>query len=176
MIIGMEQTTEISEQTLETLVAKYKCIFETKFPNLQLSVYFTPNGQPPTPDEYRNTPETTEAMGLFVKVDKDYRIGIRQNQSVELRLLTFFHEYGHAMYRRETNEAIDNPEALVRTETAALLKSLELADAEGLSEIALHAVGLALLLASKNPDPVYRAAFNNVKKNPLWLKYSGQSE
>jgi hypothetical protein len=120
----MDPNTQVSEELLQALISKYKSAFERRFRKLQLSIYFTATGQPPAPDEYRNTPETTEASGLFVKVENDYRIGIKQNMPVEMKLLTFFHEYGHAVYRREANEAIDNEGALARTETAALLKSL----------------------------------------------------
>lgn len=169
----MEQATQISEGTLEALITKYKGIFETRFKTLQLNVYFTPNGQPPTPDDCRNMPETAEVTGLFVKVGRDYRIGINQNSSLELRLLTFFHEYGHALYRREAGEAIDNRGALIRTETAALEKSLELADIEGLPRIALLAVCGAHLAAKT--DPAYRAAITNTKNHPLWLKYGQPS-
>jgi hypothetical protein len=168
----VEQTPQIDKEMLDALITKYKGVFEAQFNQLQLNVYFTSNGQPPTPDDYRNTPETTEAAGLFVKVDKDYRIGINEKLSVELRLMAFFHEYGHAVYRCQANEPIDNKEALIRTETAALLKSLELADIEGLPQIARLAVQSACLFAM---DPVYQAAVNNVKSNSLWLKYSYRS-
>lgn len=167
----MEQTPQIDEETLANCISKYKTIFETRFNKLTLSVYFTSNGQPPTPDDCRSTPETTKVTGLFVKVGRDYRIGIYQNQPLKSQLLAFFHEYGHAVYRREASEPIDNEYALIRTETAALSKSLELADIEGLPEIAILAVRAAILL-SELAGPVYLAAMNNVKNSPLWLKYS----
>jgi hypothetical protein len=172
----MERNSHISKGILELLISKYKDAFETRFNKLQLSVHFTSNGQPPTPDEYRNTPETTEVAGSFVKVGRDYRIGINLNLSVELQLLSFFHEFGHAMYRREANEAIDSKEAQIRTETAALSKSLELADIEGLPQIARLAVHSANLLAITGSDSVYSAALDNVRNKPLWLKYSRRSQ
>jgi hypothetical protein len=167
----MEPTTQISEAMLEALIAKYKADFETRFRPLQLSVHFTSNGQPPTPEEIRTTPETIEGAGSFVKVGRDYRIGIKQNLSVEARLLAFFHEYGHAVYRRQASELIDNKEAKIRTETAALRTSLELAEKEGLSQIAFLAVHNARQHALLY-EGEYQAAMDNARDNPLWLKYS----
>jgi hypothetical protein len=160
----MEQTPQISEQTLETLIAKYKWVFETRFPKLTLSVHFTLNGR--APDE----PEAAEATGSFSNEGKDYRICIKQHQIVALQILTFFHEFGHALYRREANEIIDNMPALIRAETAALKKSLELADTEGLPQIGRLAVVGAKLAAMASTE--YHEAMNNVKDSPLWLKYS----
>lgn len=159
----MEQAPQIDEKTLEILISKYKHLFETKFPKLQLNIYFTSSGQPPDAEE------TVEVTGAFVKNGRKYLIGINQNQSVELKLLAFFHEFGHALYRREASEEICDRNALIRTETEALKKSLELADVEGLPQIAAQAVMGALELAAK--DPVYQAAMNGVKNSPLWLKY-----
>jgi hypothetical protein len=84
--------------------------------------------------------------------------------------MTFFHEYGHACYRRDANEPIDNIDAMVRTETAALLSSLRLADAERLPEIAYLAVDAARAAAPMGT--VYQKAMDNVQTDPLWIKYS----
>jgi hypothetical protein len=170
----VEQNTQVSEELLQTLVSKYKGIFENRFRRLELSIHFTATGQPPTPLEYRNTPESTVMTGSFVKVGREYRIGINQNMYREAQLFAFFHEYGHAVYRRESCEEINTYEAKIRTETAALLKSLELADAEGLPEIARLAVRSARECALQYGAD-YQAAMDNVKDNSLWLKYAAES-
>ncbi len=169
----MKHTAQVTEDVLQALIAKYRNKFVTRFPKLQLTVHFTPNGQPPTPEEVRTTPETREVSGLFAKVGRDYRIGINQNSPLHIKLLTFFHEYGHAIYRRQANEAIDNTDALIRTETEALLSSLRLSDEEGLPDIAYLAVNAARVAALT--DPVYQTAMENATTDPLWQKYSKQN-
>lgn len=108
--------------------------------------------------------------GRFLKVGNEYRIGINNHSTFPVQLLIFFHGYGHAVYRREANEEIIDEPSLIRTETAALLSSLKLADQEGLPSIAFSAVKGARLLAQN--DKVYRFAMDNLSGNPLWQKYA----
>jgi hypothetical protein len=166
--------TPITEELIQKLVVKYTNIFMSRFPELQLRVFRSWSGQPPiadVPEELRPTlPETPMVSGLFFDIGTDYRIGINKNYAIAGQLMTFFHEYGHACYKRETNEPIDNFNALIRTETAALLSSLRLADAEGLPEIAFLAVDAARTAAPMGT--VYQKAMDNVQTDPLWIKYS----
>ncbi len=59
---------------------------------------------------------------------------------------------------------------MIRTETAALLSSLRLADAEGLPEVAYLAVDAARTAAPMGT--VYQKAMDKVQTDPLWIKYS----
>src|SRR6266481_6895176 len=139
--------TPITEELLQNLVRKHLDIFMSRFPKIQLRVFRTWSGLPPMDDVSEDLrpflPDAPTVSGLFFNIGKDYRIGINKNYTIPAQLMTFFHEYGHAWYRREANEQIDNTDALIRTETAALLSSLRLADAEGLPEIAYLAVDAA---------------------------------
>src|SRR5262249_10889473 len=85
------------------------------------------------------------------------------------RLSTFFHEYGHAVYRTESNEDDSEGPGLIRSETAAMLSSLNLPDEEGLREIAI--VSATGILAIANYRNEYQQAFESISTNPLWLKY-----
>ena len=78
--------------------------------------------------------------GRFVKVYNQNLIDINDHLQLPAQLSTFFHEYGHAMYRRTAAEEIIDEESLTRTETAATLSSLRLPDQEGLPEIATVSV------------------------------------
>jgi hypothetical protein len=92
------QTTQIiSKEKLQTLVLKYRDVFITRFPKLDLNVHFTSSGQPPIPEEFRTIPETMEVSGFFVKVGREYRIGVNNRLVLPAQLMTFFHEYGHAV-------------------------------------------------------------------------------
>jgi hypothetical protein len=166
--------TPITEELLQNLVKKHSDIFMARFPNIHLRVFRSWSGQPPiadVPEELRPTlPETPMVSGLFFDIGTDYRIGINRNYTIAGQLMTFFHEYGHACYKREANEPIDNINALIRTETAALLSSLRLADAEELPEIAYLAVDAARTAAPMGT--VYQKAMDNVQTDPLWIKYS----
>ena len=171
----MEQgKTPITEELLQSLVLKYQNAFMEQFPTLHLTVERTFSGRPRTDDVpfelLPALPEAPVVSGLFFNIDTDYRIGITKNNSLPGQLMTFFHEYGHACYRQKTNEAIDNPDAKIRTETAALRCSLRLADAEGLPEVAYLAVDAAHSAALISPE--YKTALENVQNDPLWQKYS----
>lgn len=172
----MTAPTPITEELLQKLVTKYSNIFMSRYSRIQLRVFRTWSGLPPmddVPEELRpDTGGATIASGLFFNVGTDYRIGINKNLTISAQLAAFFHEFGHARYRQEANEQIDNQGALIRTETAALLSSLQLADAEGLPEIAYLAVVIARAAASMGS--VYQTALDNVQTDPLWVKYSNQ--
>ena len=170
---NMENRTEITVKVLNDIVDKYIDKFVKRFPKLIMQVHFTSNGQPPIPPELWDAEAEIPRSGRFLKVGNQYRIGINNDLILPAQLMTFFHEYGHAVYRREANEAIDNREALIRTETAALLSSLRLSDEEGLPEIAFLAVTSARVLAPT--DTVLQTAMENVKNEPLWQKYSTQN-
>jgi hypothetical protein len=152
---------EITEELLAILIAKYKGIFETDYPELILSIHFTANGQPP------KTTETIGVTGAFFKDGRNYRIGINQNQVVELKCLALFHEFGHARYRRQIDEEIVDNNALILSETAALLKSLELACTEEIPQVVSLAIAGAVELAKT--DPIYRAALCNAKNSPIFI-------
>ncbi len=169
----MNNPAEFTVELLHAFVDKYIDEFIKRFPRLIMNVYFTPNGQPPIPDELWDAEAEKPVSGRFLKAGNEYRIGINNGLILPAQLMSFFHEYGHAVYRRETNEPIDNTDALIRTETAALLSSLRLSDEERLPHIAYLAVKAARVAALT--DPVYQTAIENVKNNPLWQKYSEQN-
>ena len=173
MANDVENPIEITVESIYAFVDKYIAKFIKRFPKLTMNVYFTPNGQPPIPDELWDAEAEKPVSGRFLKVGNEYRIGINNGLMLPAQLMSFFHEYGHAVYRREANEAIDNTDALIRTETAALRSSLQLSDEEGLPHIALLAVNAARVAALT--DPVYQTAIENVASNLLWQKYSKQS-
>ncbi len=164
--------TEITVKVLNDIVDKYIDKFVKRFPKLIMQVHFTSNGQPPTPPDLWDAEAEKPVSGRFLKVGNEYRIGINNDLILPAQLMTFFHEYGHAVYKREANEAIDNSHALIRTETAALLSSLRLSEEEGLPEIAYLSVYGARQAALT--DPIYQAAIKNVEADPLWQKYSEQ--
>jgi hypothetical protein len=169
-------STLITEELLQSLVKKYSDTFMSRFPKTHLTVCRTWTGLPPlddVPQELWPIMQPPPVSGVFVNIGADYRIDINKNVTLPGQLMTFFHEYGHACYRREVNEPIDNIDALIRTETAALLRSLRLADEEGLSEIAYLAVDAARAAAPM--DAVYQKTFDNVQADPLWIKYSQRS-
>jgi hypothetical protein len=167
----------ITEELLQELVRKYTTIFETRFPRLQLRVFRSFSGKPPiddVPEEWLPAlPNTPVVSGLFFNVGRDYRIGINKGYDPAGQLMSFFHEYGHARFRRETNEPIDNTDKLIRTEAAAIRCSLELADAEGLPEVAYLAVDTARTAAPMGT--VYQKAMEEVQNDQLWVKYSNRS-
>lgn len=136
MAKDVENPTEITVPFIYAVVDKYIDEFVKRFPELIMNVYFTPNGQPPIPTELWDAEAAKITSGRFLKVSNEYRIGINNDLILPAQLMTFFHEYGHAVYSREADEAIDNRPALIRTETAAILSSLRLSDKEGLPEIA----------------------------------------
>jgi hypothetical protein len=167
--------TPITEELLQNLVRKHSDIFMSRFPKIQLRVFRTWSGRPPmddVPEELRPLHEPTPVSGFFMNIGRDYRIGINKNLIISAQVVAFFHEYGHARYRREANEQIDNEGALIKTETAALLSSLQLADAEGLPEVAYLAVDIARKAASMGS--VYQTAMDKVQTDPLWEKYSNR--
>lgn len=157
----MDQVRQINEELLADLIAKYRGIFDAGFQELTLNVHFTLNGQPP------DAIETVDVTGAFFNNDRDYQIGINQNQVIPLKVLTLFHELGHALYRARTNKPILDEHAQTLTETAALLKSLELACAENLPTIVALALTSAVELAKNNP--MYRKALENAKDDPLFV-------
>jgi hypothetical protein len=161
---------EFTVELVYAIVDKYIDQFIKRFPDTIMKVYFEPTGQPEMPPELWDDDAETVVSGRFLKVNNEYRIGVNNQLGLPGHLLAFFHEYGHAEYRRETNEEIIDTPALIRTETAALRSSLRLADAEKLPEVAYLAVDAAHTLATMGP--VYQAAMERMQTDPLWEKYS----
>jgi hypothetical protein len=159
----------ISNQLVRALIQKYADFFHEQFPFASMNVYFTENGLPPLPPGVkREAPK--QVFGATIRVGKTQRIGIHRQLPPPARLSTFFHEYGHAVYRTKSNEDDSEGLGLVRSETAAMLSSLNLPDQEGLPEIAV--VSAAGILKILNLTDEYRQAFENISTNPLWLKYA----
>ncbi len=165
----MNPARAIDDQLVRDLIPKYVDAFTKRFPFANIEVHFTENGLPPLPPGIkRDAPK--EVFGAFIKAANTHLIGIHRLLKPPARLSTFFHEYGHAIYRIESNEDDSEGPGLVRSETAAMLSSLRLPDEEGLQEVAV--VSAAGILVTVNLADEYRQAFENISKNPLWLKYA----
>jgi hypothetical protein len=162
-------TPVISDQLISDLVQKYTAAFTKRFPFAFIEVHFTENALPPLPlGIKRDAPKGV--VGATIKAGNTHLIGIHRLLKPPARLSTFFHEYGHAIYRAESNEDDSEGPRLVLSETAAMLSSLRLPDEEGLSEVAV--VSATAILSIVNLRDEYRQAFENISKNPLWLKYA----
>lgn len=165
----MNTTPVISDQLVHDVIQKYAEAFTKRFPFAIMEVHFTENGLPPLPlGTKRKAPK--EVFGASIKAGNAHLIGIHRRLNPLARLSTFFHEYGHATYRIESNEDDSEGPGLVRSETAAMLSSLHLPDEEGLPEVAV--VSATGILSAVNLADEYRQAFENISKNPLWLKYA----
>jgi len=165
----LNATPVISNQLVRDLIRKYADAFTKRFPFANIDVHFTENGLPPLPPGIkRNAPK--EVFGASIKAGNTHLIGIHRLLKPPARLSTFFHEYGHVIYRIESNEDDSEGLGLVRSETAAMLSSLRLPDEEGLPEVAV--VSATGILSTVNLTDEYRQAFENISKNPLWLKYA----
>ena len=134
-----------------------------------MDVYFTDDALPPPHlGIKRNAPKGV--VGTSIKAGNTHLISVHRLLKPPARLSTFFHEYGHATYREESNEDDSEGTRLVLSETAAMLSSLRLPHEEGLPEVAV--VSAAGILVTVNLADEYRQAFENISKNPLWLKYA----
>lgn len=165
----MNTTPVISDQLVCDLAQKYADDFTKRFPFANIEVHFTENGLPPLPlGIKRDAPKGT--VGACIKAGNTYLIGVHRRLKPPARLSTFFHEYGHATYRAESNEDDSEGPGLVHSEMAAMLSSLCLPDEEGLPEVA--AVSAIGILSIVNLRDEYRKAFEHISQNPLWLKYA----
>jgi hypothetical protein len=138
-----------------------------------MEVHFTSTGQPPVPPEFRDSLMTSSVSGLFIKVSNKYVIGINNKLMLPAQLSTFFHEYGHAVYRCTSGEEITDEGSLTRTETAAMLSSLRLTDREGLPEIAT--VSVFMIREAAKFGGAHQKAFENVTMDSLWSKYANST-
>src|SRR5260370_4693524 len=143
----MNAARAIDDQLVRDVLQKYVGIFDARFSPATMRVHFTENGLPPLPPGIkRDAPK--EVFGACIKVGNTRLIGIHRLLKPPARLSTFFHEYGHAIYRIESNEDDSEGPGLVRSETAAMLSSLRLPDEEGLQEVAV--VSAAGILVTVN--------------------------
>ncbi len=165
----MNAARAIDDQLVRDLIQKYVDAFTKRFPFANIEVHFTENGLPPLPTGIkRYAPK--EVFGASIKAGDTHLIGIHRRLKPPGRLSTFFHEYGHAIYKIESNEDDSEGPGLVRSEAAAMLSSLCLPDEEGLPEVAI--VSVTGILSITNLADEYRQAFENISTNPLWLKYA----
>lgn len=166
-------TKIVTDNLVVDLIRKYVDIFEARSPTGRMKVYLNDTGVPLMPPGIKQLPVPDGVVGSFSKVRSEYLIGVCCLLPPPARLSTFCHEYGHAVYRIKTNdEACEDP-GLTLSETAAMLSSLQIPDDEGLAEVA--AVSVTAIKSIVNVRPEYRKAFENVTKEPLWLKYANPS-
>src|SRR5580692_4687107 len=120
----MDIQQSIDNQFVRSLAKKYVDRFDRRFPERFMEVHFTATGVPRLPANVPPRPAPGSVYGAFIRVRNRYLIGIHELLMPPAQLSTFFHEYGHAVYKAMTNEDDSEGPALVRSEIAAMLSSL----------------------------------------------------
>jgi hypothetical protein len=161
----------IDDQLVLDVIQKYVDDFDARFSPATMRVHINEKGLPPIPPQTKLLRAPQEIVfGAFIRARNSYLIGIYKMLNPPSKLSTFFHEYGHARYKIETNEEDDEGPGLIRSESVAMRSSLLLPDLEGLLEVATISVKMIRSVAKRGGE--YQKAFENVSSDPLWLKYA----
>src|ERR1700744_193550 len=93
----------IDQPLLDELVRKYVDAFTLRFPHRNIEVHFSANALPPLPSGIQRY-APPGVVGACIRAGKTILIGVHNDLKFPARLSTFFHEYGHAIFKANTGE------------------------------------------------------------------------